>query len=696
MKRITSLLLIMCLLMTSQVTYANKFIEENEVSMTNPLTGETGVYTTVNLMMSGQDMITDTPGILYVSGSSTRTLVPISFIVDAMGASISWKQSTREVSIVTSDKTLVMQIGNPMATVNGKQVKLPDGIAPILLTYEDLNKTYVPVKFISDQLGLDVNWIGETRTVAINKEMQTISNINLDYMKRFPEIRLKVTGEVEETSYHIDGSSVGGQDKIVVDFQNTKFDLVDKSMLNNGIGTYKVSDGIFGIDKVQIESKSDNPPTTRVTVYLNESKGHQIFYDRATGEMVIQLVNTVNEVQYKQQFGTDSVVIETSEMANYNVNLVGNKVYVDVFNSYLEASGGAPTMVPVGKGKVSSLSYTQLDTSGYSDSDVYTSDDVITRVAVNLNEEITYDELYIEPEGNNIVVYVSQNPLNNFEYVKLSDSKGNLSLRLFENADVATNYNASNRQLTISIPKTATNLNAFDYPVDDQIVKDVVIGESGNNYVVTVTLAENTTYSKLSVDSAVAFNFTNTQILNSDYKDTLIVIDAGHGGHDSGAVGSKVYEKDMALASALELEKQLKQKGFKVYMTRSTDVFVDLYERADIANELGADLFISIHYNATTNSTAHGVEVLYAGDGKRDSHSLAEDIQPYLVKDLKAVDRGTVYRPNLVVLRKTKMPAVLCELGFVTNPEEQDKMLNPSYVSTSAASIVKGIEKYLK
>jgi len=688
--------LLFSMISTHQIVFANKFIETDTVTMTNPLTGESGAYTPVNLMMGGEDVITDVPGILYTSGTSTRTLVPISFIVERMGADIEWKQATREITINTTNKEIVLQIDNPYAYVNGKKTKLPDGIAPILLLFNGNNKTFVPVKFISDQLGLDVNWIGDTRTVAINKPVQTLTNVYLDYMSQFPEIRLKVTGDVDANSFVISGSDVGEQDKIVVDLENTKFDLQDTSMVKNGVGTYKVGDGIFGIDRVEISQNSPNPPTTRITVFLDEKRGHDVYYDEASHEMVIRLINTVNEVTHEKIYGTDTIVIDTSEKPNYNINLVGDQIFVDVFNSYLKIDEGMSTIVPVNQGKIEAYGYSQLDTSHYGANDVYTSRDVITRVAVNLTESITYDEVYIEDDGTQIKVFVSENPLNNFDYVRLNDAKSNMSIRLFESASFNKTYDAASRMITLTLSSDVTDLNKFEFGVDDNIIESFDIIDKGSQYVVKIKLAEDTTYVDNSTTDQIVFAFTNRAILDSEYSNTLIVIDTGHGGHDSGATGTLAKEKDIALKASLELERQLKQLGFKVYMTRDDDTYVELYDRADIANDLNADLFVSIHINAHTNSEASGVEVLHASQSTSGGMGLADDIQNYLVKDLNAIDRGIVYRPNLVVLRETKMPSVLAELGFISNASDQSKLMTPSYIEKAAGAIVKGIKAYLK
>jgi len=699
-KKMIALSLVVALVMgILPLSYANKYFESNTVTLYDPSDGTYGTYYPVNLMMGGKDVITDVPGILFEKNKSTRTLVPISFIVDEMGGTIQWDGDTKEVTIVSESKTIVMQIGNSYASVNGTKTQLPDGIAPIILTYNDLNKTYVPVKFISDQLGLDVSWISETRTVAINKQEQTLNNVYLNYKSQFPEIRLKVTDEVDATSFMVNGSDVGGQDKIIVDLQNTVFDLTDKSLVKNGVGTYTVSDGIFGIDRVEITQTSTNPATTRATLFLDQKNGYEVVYDKSTSEMVIRLMNTVNAVNYETLYGTDTIVINTSVddvmHLMYNPMIEGDQIYIDVIGARLKADEGIATIVPVNEGKVENYSYSQLDTSKPENQAMYGDEALVTRVAIALNEEVTYDDIYIEANGTEIYVFISQNPLNNFEYVKLNDSASNMVISLFEDAEHSLNYVKDSALVTLVLPKRSTDINIFEYAVNDNIIQKFNIEDKGDNYIIDIYLSDNTTFKDQSTKGTIAIAFSNETIKNSDYKDILVVIDAGHGGHDPGATGTLAKEKDLALKASLKLADQLKQLGFKTYLTRSTDEYVDLYDRADIANDLKATLFVSIHINAHTNTDASGVEVLYNSDDMSTGKGLAQDIQDYLVSDLKAVDRGIVKRPNLVVLRVTTMPAVLCELGFISNPSDQQKLMTDSYLDKSANAIVKGIVKFI-
>lgn len=179
----------------------------------------------------------------------------------------------------------------------------------------------------------------------------------------------------------------------------------------------------------------------------------------------------------------------------------------------------------------------------------------------------------------------------------------------------------------------------------------------------------------------------------------LVVIDAGHGGLDPGAVSNSVNEKDLNLAIALKLEALLKEKNIKTFMLRQDDTFVGLYDRAYIANSLDATLFLSIHNNAINNSITRGTETLYnpktPGDTSFAGKELAKNVQDALINKLSTVNRKTVERQGLVVLKYTKMPACIAEIGFMTNATELMNLCNQSYQQKVAEALCEGIVKSL-
>lgn len=216
-----------------------------------------------------------------------------------------------------------------------------------------------------------------------------------------------------------------------------------------------------------------------------------------------------------------------------------------------------------------------------------------------------------------------------------------------------------------------------------------------------------------------------------------IVIDPGHGGEDPGAVGpSGLKEKDIVLMVAQLLAQKIKKRlNIEVILTRNQDKFIPLIQRPAIANSKRADLFISIHTNASPDKKARGVETYYlnfttdpeamrvaalenaatekslsdlqdlikailANTKLSESRLLAEKVQESLVKTLKRYypdveDRGVKYAPFLVLVG-ARMPAILIEISFITNAEEESRLKNSHYLEMIADGIAKGIETYIQ
>ena len=225
-------------------------------------------------------------------------------------------------------------------------------------------------------------------------------------------------------------------------------------------------------------------------------------------------------------------------------------------------------------------------------------------------------------------------------------------------------------------------------------------------------------------------------------KVTTVVIDAGHGGHDSGALGKKTKEKDVALAIVLKVGKLI-EKNFsdvKVVYTRSTDVFIDLYRRPQIANEIHADLFISIHCNSNPKKEPYGNETYVMGLDKsktslevakkengvillednynsnydgynpnspeaniifslfQNAHldqslDFASKVQKCFKGRVKSMDRG-VKQAGFLVLWKTTMPSVLIETGFVSNAAEEEVLASEKGKNEIAKSIYEAFKEY--
>lgn len=181
-----------------------------------------------------------------------------------------------------------------------------------------------------------------------------------------------------------------------------------------------------------------------------------------------------------------------------------------------------------------------------------------------------------------------------------------------------------------------------------------------------------------------------------------ICIDAGHGGFDSGAYNKdlKLRECDITLRVALKLGTILAKQGHTVIYTRFNDnglgktTSESLANRVNIANKNNADIFISVHCNSAANTQAKGVETYYF-QGSTKGKELAEIVQAELVKATGFINRG-IKTANFYVLKYTKMPAILVEIGFISNNDEAKKLADPSVQDKIAQAISQAIDLYAK
>ncbi|WP_217595020.1 N-acetylmuramoyl-L-alanine amidase [Cohnella sp. GbtcB17] len=181
---------------------------------------------------------------------------------------------------------------------------------------------------------------------------------------------------------------------------------------------------------------------------------------------------------------------------------------------------------------------------------------------------------------------------------------------------------------------------------------------------------------------------------DSQDKVYTVVLDAGHGGSDSGAIGvSGKYEKNFNLAVILKVQALLAtEPRIKIVMTRSADTFPSLSDRYNLANSINADLFLSVHANSNTKSTVSGTEVYYT---RAESLAFANVVKQYATPATGLADRGVI-KKSLAVTRETKMPAVLFEAGYLSNATEEKKLFTEDFQNRTAAGLAAAVKAYLK
>lgn len=187
-------------------------------------------------------------------------------------------------------------------------------------------------------------------------------------------------------------------------------------------------------------------------------------------------------------------------------------------------------------------------------------------------------------------------------------------------------------------------------------------------------------------------------------QDTIIMVDPGHGGRDSGTYYGKLYEKDINLEISKALEEELTKNGAIVYMTRTRDIDLssiydsakkrgDLYRRLLKIKETKSDLYISIHINWYQNTSMKGAEVLYNSINE-NNEKLAKSIMKEFKTDLGST--RTIKTTDLYMYRNTTTPGVLVECGYLSNPTERTLLQQEDYQKKLAKSITNGIINYLK
>jgi N-acetylmuramoyl-L-alanine amidase len=683
--------------------------EQTFINVTDAMSQKKEQVRRVNVMMGGKDVYTDMPPVLYTVNNKSKILVPISFVEESLGAKIQWNQEKYEATMIVKDQVITLKIDSSVAMVNGEKINLSDGIPPKLFEYEGNTKTMVPLKFIGEQFGMEVNWIPEIVTATVDYPEQAIENITYENNGFNSQILIKTTGQVDFNTMYLPGSRFGGSDRLIIDIPNTKLNINDPKLTGNGGIVEKDIDqeGIIGIRGSIFETSPRN--VSRIVIDLVMKKDYQVVFDENIGAIKVEFskdenskeeaLNPVKNIHLQKKDGLDAIVIETEEEPQYNVMDFGNKVVVDVINAKLAVQ---QSEIPIGQ-----MGVTRIRTAQFAPDDNYEADDKIVRVVLDLEEGQSLKNIFVESEGTNIFVYTNKEPidpskeekLDCIHYQKEDMNKSFVRLTLKELGEYNVDYATITNELIVKVPKNKIELEEKIVEIDDGLIKSIRVNGDDDDYYMAVQLKDTTDYKIETTDSyteEIIIKFENRRIKTSSYSGRLIIIDPGHGGKDPGASNKalNLVEKELTLDTSLRLNDLLKKAGFTTYMTRNDDRTLDLYGRPEVANGLGGAVFVSIHYNYAGNKNVSGIEMLYVDDPNRDCKRFAKTIQEEMIKALKTNDRGIKNEPEFVVIRETNMPSVIAEVGFISNPTEGSLIRTAEYRQKSAQALFNGIKRY--
>lgn len=515
--------------------------------------------------------------------------------------------------------------------------KVDSDVPPVI--YE--GRTLVPLRVISEYLGASVAWDGQSKTVRVSADGR--------------QIVLKIN----DSEAQVDKNTV----------------LLDvPAMIING--------------------------RTMVPLrFAGEALMAEVSWD---GELkrvdVVKQLHEIVDFSYTAVNNVPSLLIKGNAPLEYTVaGYDGERVVVD-----LKAKLKTPrNVLDVGDSALKRVIASELYGEGAN----------FTRFVLELSEGSSF---YIfRPDQNSVAVAVT----NVLSSIEINEEDGALVARLRTAYPAAYSYftlgSPENGDYRLVVDISNASLSASKPVIfDNNFVKDVRVSQfTVNPYVARVVfdLKTDLNYRVWQDGNEILAAFSSREMPSrggepssgdespDGYKDGLlinkiIVVDPGHGGSDPGAVYSNVNEKDLNLDIALRLKQLLEESGARVLMTRESDIYVNLYTRADIANQVGADLFVSIHNNASTNASTSGTMTLYYPSPEKKV--LAKILQKAVVETLGLPDLGISERPNLVVTRETKMPSALVEVAFMSNQKDLALLQTEEFRQRAAEGIYKGILMY--
>lgn len=637
------------------------------------------------------------------------------FSASSIGAGYDYNSSTKALTLSLNDTVIKLTLGSKTAIVNGKS-KVMD-TAPLLVLNRDTNEScvMVPGSFVASYLGYDYSWNSSTRTSVITT--------------RAPEDENNQDGE--------DGPELGGDP------------LPDSVSLNWGIGTdlteeYNKVSGLTGtsevsedvsqasyIDSIQKDSADgNNYEVYSVHSSLPFSKSVLTLQDQVlklrinnssintdTYSFNSNLTEGISASTDYSDLSTDIDFNLTGPDTGYDLSLSDDKctLYVTLYPNYISN---------VEAGIMSGKEYVKI--TG------------LKSLNVNLTENGNFIYLQMPDTVNGVGANYLNTALNSLQSVQSTSLAENTSeivvertgsaqytvtatdnsyLITFDNSspEVTPDYSLQfklpqevfyseltnedryyKNQIVIRMPGDYRDF-YYSNPIStsNSVVNDISIDYKNSMTEITISTSKLQGYKLSDLNGTVGVVIGNPK----DIYKNIVVLDAGHGGTDPGAMrklnGVTINEKDVNF----KIMYQLTQKYFnaedseiKAYYSRYDDTKVDLYDRAAVAKKVGADLFVSLHMNANNSSSPKGTEIYYTGSNKATTQNglnskILANMFLNSLPGMVGTDKRYISDQSLAVCRENTVPAVLIELGFMSNSSDLKLMVDPDFQEKSAKAI---------
>jgi N-acetylmuramoyl-L-alanine amidase len=607
-----------------------------------------------------------------------------------------------------NNMTIKMTCGKKYAYVNGVKKKL--SAAPVAVRYVKKKKTklLVPVKFVCEQLGFNYSISGSTitvsdaiiveynNTVKRSKVVGTLSyNEKENQLSTMPVIKLGSTiyipaEEVFQTIAGIDYNYDSESGKLSLSNEATgkqvELTLNQKTMTVNGV-SQALSTPMYMVTRKDTGATVLCVPAKKVAKQLGYS-----YNWNSTKSLV-----SIHDLTYFDWKTTQTNMTD----ANINYITEAKATYNPDIHAISFAITGSNTAI---MDQVSVVRNDNVTTVTIPASSKYCLEQYSFSKFVNTLEKFEV----VEDGSGNIIMTITGYSANDFAYSSLDGTLtinimteyiGDYALKIMKPTGVSIAnvsnqdlYNSKKFKITIS-GNYVDYLNQNPIVINSDVITDVTTSLSSDeaNTVITITTSKLQGYKIYENSDSFVVSVGNPRTI---YKN-IVVLDAGHGGYDAGATSRGTKEKDLNYKIIYTLMKDYYSSNApdtKVYWTRTTDTFITLANRAAFASKVGADIFISLHMNSASNTSANGTEVYYSTNNNSASFSgfksqtMATLFKNNLIATLGTKNRG-VKTAGYYVIKRNTVPAVLIELGFISGNSDYYNLTNLTFQKKSAKVI---------
>ncbi len=610
----------------------------------------------------------------------------------------------KEAIISGNNKTLTFTMGNKTALLDGTEVKAPVTPRAVINGYNNVEYIMVPVKFIAEQLGYSYTWNTKTKTAELyttesdlleDKEMYFISQNSSEYSSYVDAVASS------QTSYTLAGEGTGSRISGV---------FYQENALENGERFVISAEQPFGEIQVSYDEAAG-----QISAVCKGMASEDTAYPFENA-VIPQAVST-----YNGSTEETTVVFSVSDSAiSYQASLSEDQanLYIDVYKNCLTSVSASQY------GTQDLLVLTGAAELSYS----YTAENNVLQITFPYTECLTETEfasdqspflkkVSIEQKDQDLCVTVQYQGMF---YLQITGSS--FQVIFYDADDETAKPDSAGYDIYIPLPDDVNYKKLTDKdPYADKKFQVLVPGDQTNYYrknpiisgndvvekikislnssgktVITVKTSKIRGYRLNNAGNAAGIRLGSLKKMYSQ----IVLLDAGHGGKDSGAVNGKYMEKDFNLSILYKKAKQYfnQSETIKAFWTRADDTFINLYERPKLSKKAKADIFISLHMNSADSSAAKGLEVYYSkindskGSSGLTSKKMAEFFQDSLISKIGCYDRG-FKSAEYVVCKYNTVPSILIELGFITNSQDLSRMKSSKLQDEAAKAIYDTIEE---